>query len=124
MSFDILGWTKPITKALGIIDKAVVDKDQKIAIEGELDKLQIELQKLAQQVYMSELQTKTVPWVDAFHKMGRQLLSYLTLGLTAYIILDMNAKGIEIGLEVVFAILGGSTPAGIYNLAKGKGRPV
>ena len=64
--------------------------------------------------YIEELRAKTIPWVDALHKMGRQNMNYLTL----------IVAGIAMACGHVFTqwdvlILTGA-PA-VYTIAKGKG---
>ena len=106
MSF--LDWLKPISKAEDIISEVVVDKDK-------LNELNAHLAELRENVYLAELNTKTIPWVDAFHKMGRQLLSWGSLIIPAVLLYfhpDINPLALA-------AIV---TPGGIYNHAKGKGK--
>jgi hypothetical protein len=52
-----------------IIKEAVTDKDKQNEIIGNLEELK---RQFEQALYLKELDTKTVPWVDALHKMGRQ----------------------------------------------------
>jgi hypothetical protein len=59
------------------------------------------------------LQTQTVPWVDALHKMGRQVMSYLGYGLAFY----MVHKGYD-----PMAAMAALAPGGIYNYVKGRGK--
>lgn len=57
--------------------------------------------------------TKTVPWVDALHKMGRQIISLVSVaaGVTVlYLQPDIDVTS----LAAVLA------PGGIYNWIKGK----
>ena len=105
----------PVSAAFGTVgkiadlaDKWIVDKDAKIQIEAQLEQLK-------QQVYITELGVSTIPWVDALHKMGRQIISLVTLvggiGLV-YFKPDVD--------PMVLAMIAG--PSGIYNFAKGKGK--
>ena len=57
---------------------------------------------------------RTVPWVDAMHKMGRQLTGYLGFGLAFY----MVHKG---GVDPM-AIMASVAPGGIYAAFKNKGK--
>ena len=105
MSF--LDFINPFNKVADIVDKAVLDKDMANNLKGEI-------LKLGEQVYMKELNTKTVPWVDALHKMGRQISTYLSYGLCGYMI--------HTGITDPIALAACFAPGGIYNFAKGKGK--
>ena len=108
MSWNPLQWLGIIDKGVDIIDKAVVDKDKQI-------ELQEIFRQLKEQTYQLELNTKTVPWVDALHKMGRQILSLLSLVVPAVLLYtnpDINPAALAAAL----------TPGGIYNFVKGKGQ--
>lgn len=105
---SLLDWMSPIKKAEDIISEAVEDVDKRNAINAHLAELK-------DKVYITELNTKTIPWVDAFHKMGRQLLSWGQLIIPAVLLWkhpDIN--------PATFAAM--ATPAGIYNYIKGKGK--
>jgi len=105
---DILDWMNPLNKVLDIVDQAVPDKDKAAEIKGHLDELR-------QQVYMKELDTKTIPWVDATHKMGRQIMALAQLGFYAW--------ALHAGVEITPELVGGvSGTAAIYTAMKGKGR--
>ena len=105
-----------IGEALGILDKtadivskAVTDKDKANEIIGNLAKVKITVG------YIEELRTKTVPWMDGIHKMGRQILNVLLL----------IVWGIAIANDHTFnqydaLILGGGNFA--YQIIKGKGK--
>ena len=105
----------PVSVALGIVskvadigDKYIVDKDAKIQMEGHLSQLR-------EQVYITELSTRTIPWVDALHKMGRQIISLVTLlgtGALIYFQPDLDPL-------TLMAMTG---PAGVYNYVKGRGK--
>ena len=70
--------------------------------------------KEQQSVYIEELRTKTIPWVDAIHKLGRQLLNLFNL--IAVVVLMLNGKSIT---PEVALLLGGPNVA--YQIIKGKG---
>lgn len=106
MSF--LDWLNPINKALDIAGEYVEDKDK-------ANELRAHLEEIKQQVYITELQTKTVPWVDAMHKMGRQILSLLSLAVPA-VLLWHNPDTNPAALAAIVA------PGGIYNYIKGRGQ--
>jgi len=99
-------------KTADIVKETVLDKDaqNKILENLELTKLTIENRLL-----QIELSTKTIPWVDALHKMGRQITNYLML-LFGFILvmLDKDLSG-PAGM-----IMGGGNLA--YQVIKGKGK--
>lgn len=102
------GWSKTVDKAIDVVDQLVTDKDQANALKHDLERLK-------QEVYITELNTKTVPWVDALHKMGRQILSVLQIIVPAvllYLKPDIDP----------LAIIGMAGPAGVYNYVKGVGK--
>jgi len=101
---DIIGL---FSKATDLASEAIEDVDKR-------NQLQSTLAQLKQAVYIAELQTKTVPWVDALHKMARPLIS-LTAIIAASVVITFNP---EIDL---MKLLAGGGPAVIYNLIKGKG---
>ena len=91
-----------------IVKEAVVDKDKQNAIIGKLN-------ERGQYVYITELQTKTIPWVDALHKMGRQILNAMNIAAVVILI----AMEVEITQNIAL-LIGGPNVA--YQLIKGKGR--
>jgi hypothetical protein len=104
---------------------AAIVADPKSAIKlrlAEMDfainnrKLDIEEIKTQMAPYLEGLQTKTIPWVDALHKMGRQILT--VLNIIAVVVLMLYGKSIT---PQVALVLGGSNIA--YQLIKGKGNP-
>ena len=101
-------WLNPFNKIADIVDKAVIDQDQKIALTNALEQLK-------EQVYMKELDTKTVPWVDALHKMGRQIISLVNI-IAGIVIMYINPEVDPLSLA---AVLGAG---GVYNAVKGKGK--
>lgn len=104
----ILNFLGVIDKGVDIIDKFVEDKDEK-------NKLIHDLKQLKEQVYIQELNTKTIPWVDALHKMGRQILSLLSLIIPG-VLVYMEPS---IDPATIAAIV---APGGLYNYAKGRGQ--
>jgi hypothetical protein len=105
-SIPLIG--KVLDRTADIVEKAVVDKDQRNQIIGSLN-------EVANMVYLAELQTKTIPWVDATHKMGRQILNFASISAAVTLIL----LGYEITSQVAL-LLGGPNVA--YQLIKGKGK--
>lgn len=107
-----LAFLNPFNKITDIISEVVTDKDLK-------NQLTFQLDELKHQMRMTELNTKTVPWVDAIHKIGRQLISVVTV-LSAALLLHFNP---DLDMAKMAAIMGiGAAPGGIYNLIKGRGK--
>ena len=76
--------------------------------------LDIDTLKQEQSTYIEELRDKTIPWVDALHKMGRQIHAVLVIGVTVLLMLT----GHDI-TSTVALLIGG--PPTAYTLIKGKG---
>lgn len=109
---SLVNWINPFNKVTDLISEAVTDKDKK-------NELNHALEVLKQQVYMQELQTKTVPWVDALHKLGRQIIALATVGGGVALLwfrpdMPIEKIGIVMGLS--------AAPGGLYTLMKGKGK--
>ncbi len=105
---SLVDWINPFNKVADIVSEVVEDKDAR-------NRLNAELETLKQQVYIAELNTKTLPWIDGIHKMGRQLLSYYSI--TAGSVLLYFQPDIDVAtLAAVTA------PGAIYNWQKGRGR--
>ena len=105
---SLLDWINPINKAADIVAEVVEDKDKR-------NELNAQLEQLRQQVYITELNTRTIPWVDALHKMGRQILALLNVAVPA-VLLWHNPEIDPAALMFMAA------PSGIYSYVKGKGR--
>lgn len=95
------GFAGVASKAAAIIDKNVTDKDLANQLKAEM--------------YLAELQVKSIPWVDGLHKMGRQILALAQIGFYAWAV----GAGVEITPQLVAGVSG---VAGIYTLAKGRGQ--
>lgn len=109
-SLPIIG--KLFSDTTDIIKEVVVDKDAQNKIIENLDVIKMTVEK---EVYMKELETKTIPWIDGLHKMGRQILNLITIIATVTILL----LGKEI-TPTVALILGGGNVA--YQIVKGQGK--
>lgn len=95
-----------------IIKEVVVDKDKQNEILGNLEQAK---QAIDKEVYIKELEIKTITWVDALHKMGRQIINLITILVTAgLLLLDVDISAQEV------LLLGGGNVA--YQVIKGKGR--
>ena len=100
----LLGLFNPgenINKGLDIVDQLVVDKDAANEMKAAF--------------YLTELNTKTIPIVDAIHKMGRQLLALGQLIFYAWAL----RNGYEIDVELVAGVSGAT---GLYTAMKGRGK--
>ncbi len=103
---NFLNFINPFNRVMDVVDAAVEDKDKANQIKQAIS-------LAAEETYRTELQTKTVPWVDALHKMSRTIISLASIGAGVYLAQE-NA-----GLDVIAAAV---APGGIYNWVKGKGR--
>jgi len=103
---SLLDWINPFSKVIDVVDQYVEDKDK-------ANELKHKLNMGAQQVYLTELNTKTVPWVDALHKMGRQITGYVGYVLAFY----MVHQGYD-----PMAAMAAVAPGGIYAAFKNKGK--
>ena len=108
MAWNPLAVFDTIDNVIDLASEAVEDTDR-------LNELKAAAEELRQSVYMRELETKTVPWVDALHKMGRQLMGYANLGAGVYLLSNHP----EINAMALAAIV---APSSIYTYIKGKGK--
>jgi hypothetical protein len=90
-----------VSKGMEIIDQLVEDKDAANQIKAAW--------------YLAELNTKTIPIADAFHKLGRQFLAFAQLVFYGWCV----SNDVPITWELVTGVSGVS---GAYTLAKGKGK--
>lgn len=110
---SFLDYINPFNKVIDLASEAITDKDKLNEFKHEATMASSELKKMLEETYRKELETKTVPWVDALHKMGRQILSYAGYGLAFY----MVSKGYD-----PMAAMAAIAPGGIYSYVKGKGK--
>lgn len=75
--------------------------------------------QMREETRRAEVARVTVPWVDALHKMGRQIF-WLSMGAGVLVLIGMG-KGPELKehAELLIAVLGGG---GLYTVIKGRGR--
>jgi len=113
-----MGWLEsiPIIGKLfedtgSIIKEVVVDKDKQNAILENLEQIK---QGIEKEIYIKELETKTIPWVDAAHKCFRSILNVLVIIATVLLMLSGKTITPEVAL-----LLGGGNVA--YQLIKGVG---
>ena len=102
----MMSWFGLFDKTVNLVSEAIEDPDKLNEIKGNIERLK-------QERYTLELQTKTVPWVDALHKMGRQITGYLGYGLAFY----MVQQGYD-----PMAAMAAVAPGGIYAAFKNKGK--
>ena len=112
-SIPVLGTIEKLfTGTKDLISESITDVDKANEIIGQLDTLGTQVKET---IYLSELATKTIPWVDALHKMGRQLTNYLTL-----IIVGLLVWHGHVFTQWDVILLTGGTVA--YQVIKGKGK--
>ena len=113
MSLNPIEWIGKLfstaDKAMDIAKEAVTDKDKANELIAHLEELKTTT------MYIAELETKTVPWIDGLHKMGRQILNVLVLIFWLVGILKGHTF-----TQYDMLILGGGNVA--YQLIKGKGK--
>jgi len=99
----LLGSTNFVNKGMDIVDQLITDKDKAAELKAAF--------------YLQELQTPTIPLIDAIHKMGRQTLAFAQMG---FYYMTIQKYGVEaITPELVAGVSGA---ASIYTLVKGKGK--
>lgn len=108
---SILDWINPFNKVADLVSEVVEDVDKKNEINARLAELK-------DQVYMMELQTKTIPWVDAIHKMSRPIMAIVSTVAPVIVLVFVP----DISMDKLMLVMGGSVPAAIYTKLKGKGR--
>ena len=109
-SIPIIG--KIFDNAADIAKEAVTDKDM---LNNLLGTLESGKQEITREMYLKELESKTVPWVDALHKMGRQISNWMLV--IAVVVLAMLDKDIS---PAMMMLMGGGNVA--YQVIKGKGK--
>lgn len=98
------GSSRTVEKAIGLASEHIEDKDKRNELVVELVRIQAQTDIAA-----------TIPWVDAIHKMGRQLMWWGVIGAWLY----AKSKGIAIDIGELVALITG--PAA-YTLLKGRGQ--
>lgn len=96
----LFGGSNSVEKSLDLASQYIEDKDQRNQIIG--------------QIIAADM-ARTVPWVDALHKMGRQMMIVFLM----YIYWDSVKAGHPLDMETFLTIAAGP---GAYILLKGKGR--
>ncbi len=98
-----------VDKGMDIAKEAVTDKDKQNELIAHLEEIK------TTGLYIAELQTKTIPWLDGVHKMGRQILNLASI----FAVLILIYWGHELTQWDVL-VLGGGNVA--YQLIKSKGQ--
>lgn len=105
----IFDWSKPLSGIIDLVRELVPDGDKRAELSAKITELEIGLR-------MAEINSKTIPWVDALHKMSRSIQSVLVLG----VVVGLSVwRGEAIPWETIAAISG---LPGAYFVAKGKGQ--
>lgn len=119
-----------VGKALGglfdLVREVVPDKDKQAELQLRLAEVQARVTdalitattrnaELEAQVRTAELNIKTYPWVDAVHKMGRQL--HAAAIIVAVVVFQTLGKPISADVLMVMA-----APGTLYTYIKGKGQ--
>ena len=108
-----------VTNALADPNFALKLKEAELNHSVEIERLIIEDRKSEREEntkkHSKELETKTIPWVDALHKMGRQILNLLVVIATVVLMLSGKTITPEVAL-----LLGGGNVA--YQLIKRVGK--
>lgn len=102
----LLDFINPFNKVVDLADQFIEDKDK-------VNEIKRALYLAAEETYKTELLTKTVPWIDALHKMGRQITGYVGYGLAFYMV--------KMGYDPM-AAMAAVAPGGIYAAFKNKGK--
>ena len=126
LDMSLLDYINPFNKVMGTVDKAVdklvLDKDQALQLKTEIQKAGIEAQTQIESSYQIALKSRTIPWIDGLHKMGRQISNWLVLVATYRITTEILQSGEAITMEHVALAGAIGGPTALYTLIKGKGK--
>ena len=100
------------SKLTGLGAELIEDKDK--AIEFRFKTMELE-NKLA--VAMAE--SKTIPWVDALHKMSRPLLGFVVTIAPCVVLIIHPDVPMD---KLMIAVGGGAGVSGLYTAMKGRGK--
>jgi hypothetical protein len=107
-----MSWWNIFSDAKDLASEYIEDPDKRNELVAKINAAQ-------NATYQLELQTKTIPWVDALHKMSRPLISVITI-ITAGVVVSINPELDIVNLLTVIG--GGAAPATAYTILKGKGQ--
>jgi len=109
-SIPIIG--KIFDNVADVAKEAITDKDMLNNLIGALEGGK---QEITKELYLAELNSHTIPWVDALHKMGRQISNWLLIiAVVLLAALDVDISG------PMMLLMGGGNVA--YQIIKGKGK--
>lgn len=116
----MLDWIKGIFSGVATIgreaNKTISGVGARLAFDKDLlVELATKGEERALAAYLAAVQVKTIPWVDALHKMGRQIQVYLVIALAWY----CASQGKDLP-PVAWSVVGGAV--GVYGIMKGKGK--
>lgn len=98
------------SKALDLASEKMLDQDKLNDLITRVIEAQLQLD-------IAKAQTKTIPWVDALHKMFRPMYWLLfTIGIFVFAYLQINLEE----YEKYFLLASGG--GGLYTLMKGRGK--
>jgi len=107
-----MSWFNLFGDVKELASEAIEDPDKRNQLAAKIDELQ-------QVVYMKELDSKTIPWVDALHKMSRPLIAVVTIVVSG-IVVSLHPN-IDI-MKLMTVLGGGGAPGLLYTAIKGKGK--
>lgn len=97
-----------VEQAASVAKEYIEDPDLRNKIISEIIKADTELK-------IERTKAKTIPWVDALHKMSRVILAAMLM--TVYLVLKL--RGIDVELTELVTV---AAPAGLYTVMKGRGK--
>lgn len=116
-------FNRVVDKAANVIDKVVVDKDARIQIHGEVEKVRMAGLQQVEQSHQVALQVKTVPLLDGVHKLARPAMNSFAMWASYQLVQDWTAAGTVIGFNHVLLLAALWGPSGLYTVMKGRGKP-
>lgn len=99
----------------GAVKSAIDLAGQYIEDKDERNKMITRLVEMQAQEEIARLNAKTIPWVDAVHKMMRPFLWLAVIGVWGY----CKANAIAVDLDELTLMAAGP---GVYTILKGRGR--
>lgn len=100
-----------VSRALDIALEKTEDVDKRNA-------LVIQFVTIKEETRRAELARVTIPWVDAAHKMGRQIFWLASMVAVVVLIATGHSQEIMDNAQLLMSISGGG---GLYTLLKGRG---
>lgn len=116
-----MAWLRSL---IGLLTGGTAARVLDIALEKTEDadkrnELVLEYFRLREETRRAEINRATVPWVDALHKMGRQIFWLAALAAVAVLIALGRGPELKEYAEFFFTAAAGG---GVYTLLKGRGR--